>query len=263
MRELPDDVLTLQAAGRGRFADVRVFAEVDSTNTVALAEAGAGGPDGTVIVADHQSAGRGRLGRTWDAEAGSALLASVLLRPELDPARLHLLTLVAGVEMAAAVGSVCGASVGVKWPNDLRLDGRKLGGILAEARSDAPGALVVGVGVNVRRGSLPPEVAPMAVSLEEAGHRVERAALLEAFLAGLGRRLVAIEHPGDGVEKFLADYASVCETLGTDVRVRLHTTRQVVVEGEAVGVGPDGSLMVRVAGGSEVSVGHGEVEQLR
>lgn len=263
MGALPDDVAELQHAGRGRFADVRVFAEVDSTNTVVLAEAAAGAPEGTVVVADHQRAGRGRLGRTWDAEAGAALLVSVLVRPRLAPRRVPILTLAAGYEMAAAVTAVCGAGVGLKWPNDLRLGGRKLGGVLAEARTDAPGALVLGVGVNVSRGALPAEVAPTAVSLEEAGHRVRRADLLSEFLEGLDRRLRALEGGGNGIEAFLGDYSGICATLGTDVRVRLHTTGEVVVEGHAVRVGPEGSLVVRAADGSERVVAHGEVEQLR
>lgn len=263
MGELPDDVAALQRAGRGRFTDVRVFAEIDSTNTALLAEAAAGAPDGLVIVADHQRAGRGRLGRTWDAAPGSALLVSVLVRPAIEPDRLALLTLVAGYEMAAAVDAVCDAGVVLKWPNDLRLGGRKLGGVLTEARTDAPGAMVVGVGVNVSRGALPPEVAPEAVSLEEAGHAVTRADVLAAFLDRLDVRLGAIEADSAHAPDFLDDYASVCETLGTGVRVRLHTTGAVVVEGTAVRIASDGSLVVRDAGGREVAVGHGEVEQLR
>lgn len=263
MGELPDDIAELQRAGRGRFADVRVFAEVDSTNSVVLAEAAAGGPEGAVVVADHQRAGRGRLGRTWEAAAGAALLVSVLVRPRLAPEAVPILTLAGGYEMAAAVNAVSGAAVGLKWPNDLRLGGRKLGGVLTEARTDAPGALVVGVGVNVSRGALPAEVAATAVSLEEAGHPIRRADVLAEFLARLDRRVKALEAGDDGIGSFLADYADVCETLGTDVRVRLHTTGDLVVEGHAARVAPNGSLVVRVPDGREVVVAHGEVEQLR
>lgn len=263
MGELPDDVAALQQAGRGRFSDVRVFAEVDSTNTMLLAEAAAGAGDGTVVVADHQSAGRGRLGRTWNAAPGSALLVSVLVRPAVAPGRVATLTLMAGYEMAAAIDAECDAGVALKWPNDLRLGGRKLGGVLAEARTDAPGALVIGVGVNIRRGALPAEVAQTAVSLEEAGHDVARSSVLAGFLERLDTRLASIEAGGAGAPVFLEEYATRCETLGTEVRVRMHTTRSVVVEGTAVGVTPDGSLVVRESDGHEVAVGHGEVEQLR
>lgn len=267
MGALPDDLAALQLAGRGRFADVRVFAEVDSTNTVVLGEAAGGAPHGTVVVADHQRAGRGRLGRTWDAEAGSALLVSVLVRHRFEAEQVPVLTLVAGHEMASAVEDLCSATVRLKWPNDLRVGGRKLGGVLAEARSDTPGAIVIGVGVNVARGALPPEVAASAVSLEEAGHAVTRADLLAGFLARLDARLLALgegpEADRDGIDAFLSEYADRCETLGTDVRVRLHTTGAVVVEGRAAGVGPDGSLEVTLPDGDVVAVAHGEVEQLR
>lgn len=267
MGDPPDDLAALQRAGSGRFADVRVFSTVDSTNTVLLAEAAAGAPDGTVVVADHQRAGRGRLGRTWDAAAGSALLVSVLVRHGFEPEVVPVLTLVAGHEMAAAVADLCAADVDLKWPNDLRLGGRKLGGVLVEARSDAPGALVIGVGVNVTRGALPPEVAATAVSLAEAGHEIARADLLAAFLGRLEARLAAFgpgpRPAGAAVEDFLVEYAARCETIGAEVRIRLHTTGSVVVEGRASRIGPDGSLSVVVAGGDEVAVSHGEVEQLR
>lgn len=267
MGDPPDDLAALQRAGSGRFADVRVFSEVDSTNTVVLAEAAAGAADGTVVVADHQRAGRGRLGRTWDAEAGSALLVSVLVRHGFESEQVPVLTLVAGCEMAATVEDLCAAAVRLKWPNDLRIGDRKLGGVLAEARSDAPGALVIGIGVNVTDGALPPDVAAGATSLQDAGVAVARADLLGGFLGRLEARLAAFgpgpEVDSAALEAFLAEYASRCETLGAEVAVRLHTTGAVVVEGTAVRVDEDGALVVAIVGGDEVAVSHGEVEQLR
>src|SRR5688572_1154875 len=125
----------------GRFADVRWFAELDSTNRLAADLARAGAPDGVVVGADHQTAGRGRRGRTWESRPGASLLVSVILRPA--PA---LVTLAAGVAAAEACEAVAGVEVGLKWPNDLLVDGAKVGGILSEL---VAGAAVVGLGVNL------------------------------------------------------------------------------------------------------------------
>ena len=139
-----------------RFADVRWVAETGSTNADLLAAARSGEPDGVVLVADHQTAGRGRLGRTWVAPPGGSLLFSVLLRPALEPGHLHLLTTALGVAAAGAVDRVAGVTAGVKWPNDLLVEGRKLGGILIETSGEmqGPSVAVIGVGVNHRLGEL-------------------------------------------------------------------------------------------------------------
>jgi BirA family biotin operon repressor/biotin-[acetyl-CoA-carboxylase] ligase len=140
---------------RRTFADVRRFDSLDSTNTYLLAEARSGVPEGVVAVAEHQTAGRGRLGRRWEAPPGTCLLVSVLLRPVLEPGQLHLCTSAVALAAADACAAVAGVSPAVKWPNDLLVRGRKLAGVLAESDPAAPGgpegsvAVVVGVGCNV------------------------------------------------------------------------------------------------------------------
>ena len=117
-----------------RFTDIRRFDSIDSTNRYLLDEARRGAPDGVVAVADHQSAGRGRLGRSWEAPPGSNLLLSVLLRPDLPVGDRHLASAAVALAAAEAVDAVTGVRVGIKWPNDLLgPDGRKLAGVLAEA----------------------------------------------------------------------------------------------------------------------------------
>ena len=113
--------------------DVRRHADLDSTNRQAADLARAGAPEGVVVVADHQTAGRGRLGRVWDAPPGSSLLMTVLLRPALDAARLHLVTMAVALAAADACAEVAGFVPELKWPNDLVVQDRKLAGILAEA----------------------------------------------------------------------------------------------------------------------------------
>src|SRR5215210_6960634 len=177
----------------GRFADVRWFAELDSTNRLAADLARAGAPDGVVVGADHQTAGRGRRGRTWESQPGASLRVSVILRPA--PA---LVTLAAGVAAAEACERVAGVNVELKWPNDLLLDGAKLGGILCELVADAA---VVGLGLNVAW-------APAGAAC--LGPGIDRAPLLHAYLAGL-----------DTGTHTLGRYRDRCTTLGRRVRVEL------------------------------------------
>lgn len=205
----------------GRFADVRWFVEVDSTNRVAADLARAGAPDGVVVGADHQTAGRGRRGRTWESRPGASLLVSVILRPA--PA---VVTLAAGVAAAEACETVAGVDVGLKWPNDLLVGEAKVGGILAEL---VAGAAVVGLGVNLAW-------APAGAA--HLGGAVDRDALLGAYLA-------ALDTHGD----VLTRYRDRCITLGRRVRVQVPGD---VVEGVATAVDEDGRLVV---GGRAISAG--------
>lgn len=199
-----------------RFADVRWRAEVDSTNRLAADLARAGAPDGTVVGAEHQSAGRGRRGRAWEAEAGSSLLVSVILRPPPP-----LVTLAAGLAAAEACHAVAGVTATLKWPNDVMGPAGKLGGILAER---VAGAAVVGLGLNVDWLSpLPPGAAAL-------GPGVDRVELLVAWLSALDRQ-------GD----VLPEYRARCTTIGRRVRVELPGG---TVEGTAEWVDDDGALVV-------------------
>src|SRR5947207_2099632 len=175
------------------FADVRRFAELDSTNRHALELARQGVPEGLVVVADHQTAGRGRLDRTWEAPPGSSLLVSVLLRPALEPELVHQVVMAAALGLADAVGEVAGFTPELKWPNDLVVGDRKLAGLLAEREPGSAAfrpAVIVGAGVNVNWPAFPPELAELATACNlEAGRAVDRDALLEEYLARLGHRL--------------------------------------------------------------------------
>src|SRR5689334_10678627 len=171
LRVVPEPV-AIPPEGPVAFTDVRWFAELDSTNRYLVDEARAGAPAGVVAVADHQTAGRGRLGRTWIAPPGAALLVSVLLRPRLPADRVHLVTLAAAL---ALVDALPDAGARIKWPNDVVVDDRKLAGILAEA--DSGGAVVVGMGCNVRDDWFPEELRDVA-----AAFPIDRRELLVAWL---------------------------------------------------------------------------------
>jgi len=228
------------------------LAEVDSTNAEALRLAASGEPEGLVVVADSQTAGRGRLGRSWWAEPGTALLASWLTRPALDPERWPLFSLVAGVAAARAASASGGVDVRLKWPNDLLINGHKLGGILAE--SDARGGVVVGLGLNVRQTAFPGELRASATSLAASGGRVPaRAWLLAATLSAFGAHMSA-------PESALDDYRKMCDTLG--LRVRVERSDSEPVEGEAVSLTETGALVLATSSG-DVVVTSGDVVHLR
>jgi BirA family biotin operon repressor/biotin-[acetyl-CoA-carboxylase] ligase len=169
---------------RGRFGREYTFVErCDSTQRLLPEDA----PEGAVAVADEQTGGRGRLGRAWVAPPGSSVLASIALRPDVPTARLAELSVVAGRACAAAIAELTGLEPTVKWPNDVLIQGRKVAGILAEARE---GRVVLGVGVNVaqREGELPERAEHPATSLLlETGTVVARAELLAAVLDHLER----------------------------------------------------------------------------
>lgn len=220
-----------QLAGT-RFDDIRWFEIVDSTNRYLLQCAAEGAAEGVVAVADEQSAGRGRLGRSWVAPAGSALLVSALLRPELPPERTHLVTLAAGLAALDAVEALtarAGAPVraGLKWPNDVVVDDRKLAGILAEA--DGAGAVVVGMGCNVRPDALPPELRDIATAVD-----VDRAQLLVEWLLAYDTRLHALD-------SIVADAVARSATIGRRVRVELALE---TFEGVASGLTDEGFVIV-------------------
>jgi BirA family transcriptional regulator, biotin operon repressor / biotin---[acetyl-CoA-carboxylase] ligase len=250
----------------GLWRAVEVTAVTGSTNADLLARAADGEPEGVVLAAEQQSAGRGRLGRTWVAPPRAALTFSVLLRPAAVPrARLGWLPLLAGVAVAEAVRAVAGVDAQLKWPNDVLVGPGKLAGILAEASG---AAVVVGIGVNVSTGpgELPPPgpgaLAATSLQLEGAAS-LDRTALLAEILAGLERRYQAwcqvfgdIERPG-----LRASYIGLCATIGRRVRVELPGGR--LLDGLAAGVDADGRLLVSVPPDAALPVAAGDIVHLR
>ncbi|HLG68726.1 MAG TPA: biotin--[acetyl-CoA-carboxylase] ligase [Acidimicrobiales bacterium] len=235
--------------------DVRLFGSLDSTNRYLLAEA-EGLPDGLVVVADHQRAGRGRLGRTWESPPGSSLLASVLLRPALAPTELHLCSLAVALAACRACEVAAGVEPWLKWPNDLVVADRKLAGVLAESVPGVQGAepalptVVVGVGINVDWPG--PQGAGGACLRELAGRAVDRLGLLFALLASLAPLRADLDRPG-GRAALVAAGRARCATLG---RLVVVDTGAGMVEGRAVDLTDEGHLVVATpAGHREVAAG--------
>lgn len=251
------------AGTRSMWADVRIVAATASTNTDVLREAAAGAAEGLVIAAESQTAGKGRLGRSWQTRPGAALTFSVLLRPTaVPPAARGWLPLLAGVAVVSALAEVCGLDASLKWPNDVLAGGGKLAGILAEQSGDA---IVVGMGVNILGGEHDLPVAT-ATSLERCGlGGTDRTALLAAILR-------QIEHwysrwretgPGDADASGLRKvYLTMSATLGEQVRVQLPDHRMLT--GAAAGVDGAGQLLVEPDPGADpVAVSAGDVIHVR
>ena len=242
--------------------DIRVVAETGSTNADVAELAKSGAAEGLVLVAEYQRTGRGRRGRSWSAPARSGLSVSILLRPDgVAPGRWSLLPLLVGVGVATGVSDVAGVPVSLKWPNDLLIGDRKLGGILAE-RVDTPigPAAVVGCGLNVsvHESELPVSTAT-SLALAGAGC-TDRDTVLRAALRGVAAHYTAWVAAGGDPGSVLSAYRPLCATLGRRVRVQLPGDR--VVEGPAVGVSDDGSLLVESATG-RVTLSAGDVVHLR
>ena len=195
---LPDDLATALAMAGDRIGifsqPICWYAEVGSTNDVAAALAERGESEGTVVVADAQSAGRGRHGRTWASPPGAGLYMSMVMRPAAHA--VGLLTIAAGVALADGIQAATGLRPQLKWPNDVYMDGRKLAGILAEAGTSAAGVqhVVLGCGINLMPAAYPADVAARATSIEsELGRPIDRGLLLVECLSALHIRYRELE----------------------------------------------------------------------
>ena len=249
----------------GPWREIEVVPSTGSTNADLLARALRGEPEGVVLAAEEQTAGRGRMGRTWTSPPRAALTFSLLLNPAVPPARRGWLPLLTGVTVAAAVTEVTGIRTRLKWPNDVLAGDAKLAGILAEAAGDA---VVVGIGLNVSTepAELPrplPGALP-ATSLRAAGAQApDREELLLAILAGFERwyrpwRQASGDPDRSGLRE---EYVRWSATIGRTIRAELPGGQ--ALSGSAAGVDPDGRLLVRVSSGAEVAVAAGDVVHLR
>ncbi|MBR3704944.1 MAG: biotin--[Oscillospiraceae bacterium] len=229
---------------------------IDSTNSFLKREAADGAPHGSVAVANCQSAGRGRLGRSFQSPPDKGIYLSVLLRPNLPGDALLSATGLAAVAVSRAVQRTSGARVGIKWTNDLILGGRKLAGILAETVVIGREiALVIGVGVNVHHGreDFQGEVADIATSLAIEGFAVERAALAAAMIEELYALGDAL---GGEIGDYLEEYRRRCVTLGREVRLMWSEEQS---RAAALDIDEQFGLVVRMENGTVTTVRTGEV----
>jgi BirA family biotin operon repressor/biotin-[acetyl-CoA-carboxylase] ligase len=240
---------------------VRFLAATDSTNTVAMALAREGAPPGTLVVAEGQSAGRGRLARQWLSPPGRGLYVSFILRPTLELADLPKITLAAGVALCRAVVRATNVGVRLKWPNDLLLHGKKCGGILAETSGlvgDGPMAVILGIGINVNtpQAFFPAELNDKATSLAAtAGREFMRGPLLLALVEEVDDVVRLLEKGG-----FAEILAAWRQHDGlTDQRLTWITPQGAVVTGISLGPDEDGRLHIRDDAGTVHEVLSGDL----
>ncbi|NMA54440.1 MAG: biotin--[acetyl-CoA-carboxylase] ligase [Firmicutes bacterium] len=235
---------------------VHYFPQIGSTNDQARQLARQGAAEGTIVVAEEQTAGRGRRGRAWVSQPGSGIFVSLILRPNLIPAQAPLLTLTAAVAGAEAIRQLTGLPAVIKWPNDLYVDGRKVAGILTEMSSemDTIFYVVVGIGINVNTSSFPTEVSASATSLAlEQGRSVCRRQLLQLLLEKLEYWYQILSADQDQI---LERWRQLTITLGKRVSVY---SPNFTVHGLALDIDHEGALLLETETGEKVKIFSGDV----
>ncbi|HEC23530.1 MAG TPA: biotin--[acetyl-CoA-carboxylase] ligase [Chloroflexi bacterium] len=240
-------------------ANVHYYPRIGSTNDVARELAASHAPEGTLVIADEQTAGRGRMGRRWEAPPNTGLLMSLIFRPRLSPADVHRVVMVCGLAVAEACEASGAAPVAVKWPNDLQLGGKKFVGILPESAimGDRLAWVIVGIGVNVNQVFTPPDpLYETATSLRMVtGSAHDRAALLARIMSRLNEWYGYLHD-----ERLLEAWRERCTTLGQVIRAR---TAEGVVKGKAEEIDLSGALWIRDEAGKRHRLTASEVTLLR
>lgn len=249
------DGLNTRVLGR----EIDYYEEVGSTNDVAREWAAKGAGEGLLVVAEEQTGGKGRLGRKWHSPRCKGIIFTLLLYPPVNPSRVSQVTMLAAVAVASAIRRETGVGAGIKWPNDLLVEGRKVCGILAElsAEIDRVGHLVVGIGINANQdmGDFPEDVRDMATSLKlESGEKVSRVRLLQACLE-------SFEHwyglwLEQGFEPIRAAWKEMSVSLNCPVHIQ---SLDQSWDGWAEDVDNDGALLLRLPDGNLQRFVSGEV----
>lgn len=257
------DVMTreeLESLMETRWAGSRIYyyPETDSTNIRIRQLADEGAPHGTLAVADMQTAGRGRRGRTWESPAGSSIYMSILLRPDLMPSAAPSLTLAMACSVAEGIMDCEDVNVQIKWPNDVIINGRKLVGILTEMSTqvDYIEHVTIGVGINVNMTEFPDSIRETATSLQiETGHKVKRAKLIAAVMKRFEADYEIFMKTGD-LTGLIEKYSGMLVNRDRDVRV---LGAKETYTAHALGIDRSGELIVRREDGTEEKISSGEV----
>jgi BirA family transcriptional regulator, biotin operon repressor / biotin---[acetyl-CoA-carboxylase] ligase len=266
LQQVPDiltpDMLRQRLKGSMFAKRIHHFFRTDSTNRVAMELGYAGEPEGAVILSEEQTAGRGRAGRSWHSERAAGIYVTLLLRPKISPVQAPLLTMMAGLSAHAAIQAQTGLQPDVKWPNDLILNGQKVGGILTEMHAEPTLVrfVIVGIGVNMNQEKFPSELNRVATSLRvETGKHQSRLELLVRLLREFETDYNRLLREGSSsvTERFtqVSSYA-----LGKKVRV---TNGNEIYVGVTAGLRPEGLLQVQREDGAVVTVFAGDVAEIR
>lgn len=239
--------------------EIFYFPVVDSTNTKAKQLAEEGYPSGTLVVAEQQDAGKGRRGRSWESPRGTGIFMTVMLKPDINPGNASMLTLVAALAVSAGITKCTGRPAGIKWPNDIVMNGKKVCGILTEmsAQFDYVNHIVIGIGVNVHNDTFPEEISHMATSLYlETKEHLNRAALIEEIWEQF-ERYYAVFLETEDLSGLVKEYNAHLVNLHQSVKV---LDPKEPYEGKALGITSRGELIVdtwesrKLVSAGEVSV---------
>jgi len=266
LQQVPDiltpDMLRQRLKGSMFAKRIHHFFRTDSTNRVAMELGYAGEPEGAVVLAEEQTAGRGRAGRSWHSQRAAGIYVTLLLRPKISPVQAPLLTMMAGLSAHAAIQAQTGLQPDVKWPNDLILNGQKVGGILTEMHAEPTLVrfVIVGIGINMNQETFPSELNRVATSLRvETGKNQSRLELLVRLLREFETDYNRLLREGSSsvTERFtqVSSYA-----LGKKVRV---TNGNEIYVGVTAGLRPEGLLQVQREDGAVVTVFAGDVAEIR
>jgi BirA family biotin operon repressor/biotin-[acetyl-CoA-carboxylase] ligase len=244
--------------------EILFFPEIDSTNREAHDRARGGAREGTVILADSQSRGKGRLGRPWESPPGANLYFSIILRPPVSPSHAPQMNLLAGVAAARALSGISGLDCFIKWPNDIFLRGKKLAGILAEMEGEGSrvGFIILGIGVNVnwRREDFPPDLRQTATSLvAESGEEIHRAAVAVGLFRELEKEYAAYMREGFSV-RLREEWNRLSWINGKQVAL---SSPEGILSGTALGLDTDGALLLLDGEGKTRRVVAGDVSLRR
>ncbi|WP_300674257.1 biotin--[acetyl-CoA-carboxylase] ligase [Desulfoluna sp.] len=259
---LPEEIrFGLSTAQVGKTSIVH-HALTDSTNIRARELAREGAPSGTLVVAEAQSAGKGRKGRSWLARPGEGLLFSLILRPDMEPSRAALITLMTAVSVAEALIQETGIDARIKWPNDILVGGKKLAGILTEMSMelDAVDYVIVGLGLNINTPAeaFHPDIQEIATSvMAESSAAFSRVALLRAILSRFEAHYKTLTEQGP--ESMLSRWKTLSDIIGRRVRVSMMREE---IEGQVIDIDTDGVLRVKNAAGESLRILSGDVTYL-
>ena len=256
--KLNQEKLKRSLAGKFIGHQLHYYEEIGSRNDEAFLLGLSGAPEGTALIANKQSAGRGRLHRVWHSPAGSNIYTSIILRPKIESAKAPQISILAGVAVADVLESYCPDRIKLKWPNDVLIDGKKVCGILSQIKTAASEVdfivLGIGINVNISYSQFPKEICNLATSLAiETGREISRQELIISLYENLGKWYKHLMQDGFGRVK--EKWLSMSPMIGELVQVMF---QEEAVSGKAIGIDEDGSLILLATGNKELKVSAGD-----
>ncbi|MCX5848892.1 MAG: biotin--[acetyl-CoA-carboxylase] ligase [Deltaproteobacteria bacterium] len=256
-------ILEKSLAGKFIGHQLHYYEEIGSTNDEAFRLGSAGAPEGTALIAESQSAGKGRLQRSWHSPEGANIYTSIILRPDIEPAEAPQISILAGVAVAEVLNDYCPDKIKLKWPNDVLIDGKKVCGILSQVKTSASVVdfivLGMGINVNINYNQFPEEIRGMATSLVvETGHKISRLELIISLYEKLTKWYMQLLQNGFGPIK--ERWLSLAPMIGQMVQVMF---REEEVSGRATGLDDDGSLILLIDKNETLRVSAGDATILK